>query len=355
MAIRTIYELLKLDNPEEYDFKNESDTAIVDLIDHINRHSKNDSHKDFNMKAIQYLKKIQEYGDNAENLITKFMDYVEYGKCGQTDDWNNAEKPYWLAFDCDSSNGLCNLTNRIYYMLWAWEWDYIKYKEKRRAIPESLRDKFPKWDEINSDTMNSFKTTYNAAIIIEAVKQNIITPEDVTNLRSVKDFHYKANDLAKNSEITCKARDNPYLQKFAGLTHSIGNFTLIPYKLRGEPFNASRGASVCDYWDLSLKLLKEDFSGETFKSYINTFFLNDYVDENYDIKPLMARHEKFLRREKLLPLEPPESEIDFLPKSEKELNEYLKNVICKIKLRGIRIVDELRKSDKFSVDLYKAW
>jgi hypothetical protein len=237
---------------------------------------------------------------NENNTIKKFLKYKDYYKVNK-------------KFDCDNSNGSCALADNIYYSLWGW-----CYKS-RYTISDDLKDKLGvPWDRLGTDTMNSFSTTYSQALKIDS------QDHDTVNI-------------------------NINLQKFAGLTHSIGNFTLIPFKLDWhndkKSFNQYRGANfgkyfVYDYFDLSLKLIKENISEEAFKNYIDTFFLDDYVDKDYEIKPLFKSHEAFLRSSKL-DLENPKK---FIPQNEAELNEYLVNVINNIELRGRRIVDELEKN-----------
>ena len=345
MTAGTIDKLLKLKNPEEYDFKNE--------IVNVNTYTDDLIIKEQVVLGVDNIKKLKAAGEELPGQRKKILEEQNpINKCLYLFDLNDNIKEFNSfipdirkdlrldVFHCDSAYGNCDLANAIYRSLWDWEWNLIMYKKRHRAIPDSLKDKFPKfpnWDKLGCDTMNSFKTTYN---------------------RAVKKIYKKSNQTEYETEFE-NADDNPYLQKFACLTHSIGNFTLVPYELSGESFNGNRGFKnfknrdenntlfVWDYWDLSLKLLKDDLSHEAFKSYIDTFFLNDYVDEDYNIIPLMQSHEKFLKRDKLkLPLKKSdnESESDFLPKSENQLNEYLKNVNCKIKLRGERMVRELEKN-----------
>ena len=236
-----------------------------------------------------------------KNAIKKFIMYRTYGK-------NEGE-----SFDCDNSNGSCSLSDDIYMKLWGWNF------QGRFTLPEFLTNKFSGyWTRFGSDTMNSFFTTYTCAVKI-----------------------YGDSDTANK---------NSYLQKFAVLTHSIGNFTLVPFKLRPtdkKSFNQYRGMNfgkyfVCDYFDLSLKLIKENVNITVFKDYIDTFFLNDYVDQEYNIKPLITRHKDMLNKE-YLELDNP---YDFLPQNEMELNEYLQNVIQMIEMRAKRIVTVLKTGEE---------
>ena len=97
---------------------------------------------------------------------------------------------------------------------------------------------------------------------------------------------------------------------------------------------------ISDYFDLSLKLIKENISEAGFRTYIDTFFLSDYVDSDYNIKPLFKRHGEMLEQEKLS-LHKPQS---FLPQDEEELNEYLENVIEIIEKRNRRILTALEET-----------
>lgn len=214
-------------------------------------------------------------------------------------------------FDCDS----CALSISIYEILWGWS------VSNQYQLPPNLRNSFP-WKTFGCDTMNSYQTIFNH------YQRTFGTPET-----------------------------NPYIRQLAAATHSIGNFTLVPYKLNPKDiasFNQFRGQRslkiqgrlitspyyVCDFFDLSLKLIKETVTENTFKEYIDTFFLNDYVDENYAIIPLSLGHETLLKQEKL---DTNNNYKKFLPATISELNEYLQVVLDKINLRGNRIISTLSK------------
>ena len=218
-------------------------------------------------------------------------------------------------FDCDSSDGTCSLTSDIYNRLWGWTY------ENRFHLSEPLSGCFQEqWERMGSDTMNSFSTIYRIASPI----------------------YYNKLRLLEQNEL---------LVSFASLTHTIGNFTLVPFQLSPQKdrrsFNQCRGFRgndsnpyfVYDFFDLSLKLIQENTSVQVFKDYIDTFFLNDYVDKDYRIIPLFKRHQVFLK-EQYLSVEDPTA---FLPQNETELNEYLSNVNRLIQKRGKRIVDALKK------------
>jgi hypothetical protein len=217
-----------------------------------------------------------------------------------------------LSFDCDNSNGTCDFVDSIYQELWGWSY------ENRMSLTSELQNKFNNyWDRLGSDTMNSFSTIYRQALKI-------------------------------NSDNKSSVKQNKHLQKFATLTHTIGNLTLVPFKIDPDndkkSFNQYRGFRdnhtnkyfVYDFFDLSLKIIKENVDIQTFKEYIDTFYLHDFVnlDDNYSIKPLLKKHKTLLAQNKMS-LDNPES---FLPDNNDELNEYLINVNKLIMQRSKRIV-----------------
>ena len=221
------------------------------------------------------------------NPLKKFLRYKEFNK--------NEGK-----FDCDNSNGTCSLTNDIYIELWGWSY------ENRFSMSNELKAKFGNaWTRFSADTMNSYQTTYTKA-------KEIYGAEGV--------------------------QENKLLLEFATYTHTIGNFSLVPFSFEeNTPFNPYRNTKFKDYFDLSLKFIKERVDAKTFKQYIDTFFLNDYVDSEYNVLPLFSGHKKLLLQEKMSI----ENVNDLLPQNEAELNEYLENVIEKIKNRGKRIANLL--------------
>lgn len=245
------------------------------------------------------LKNISPWDDvnNETNPIQKFLMYKS----------RNKES---VIYDCDNSNGTSKIANAFYFSLWGWNYD------NRLSIPDSIKHKVDvEWDRYGSDTMNSFMTTYKAAVKI-----------------------YGSEVLAQKNKL---------LIEFASLTHCLSNFTMMPFKLQKDDdksFNQYRGANfgkyfVYDYFDLSLQLIKESISFNAFKQYIDTFILNDYVDDHYNVKPLMSKQSAYLKAV-CLDLSNPSK---FLPNTEEELNEYLRNVISIIKSRSIRLMHEYNK------------
>jgi hypothetical protein len=309
------------EKPWEYDFKNEILEKAIDFYHGISEcYDKNDIAAE---KIKEYLIKnsTKRFWEN-ELAIKRWIQYIE-----SLDEENPIKVFYMgkiycfgnLEFDYDSSDGTFGLTNDIYDRLWGWHFRGAKLKN----VPDDLKKKLG-WQaddlEVGSDTMNSFATTYVQAIRIEAKDQG----------------------LAENDPLVlCAVNSNSELKKYAHLTHTIGNFTLLANPNKSEykrGFNVGRYAPTKDYWDLSLMLIWKNVRYEEFKSYIDTFCMKHYVDDEYVIKPLFARHKKYLDEQQI-----PVDKTELLPHTKCELNEFLKNVNCLIRGRGKEIVAKLNE------------
>lgn len=128
---------------------------------------------------------------------------------------------YGSQSDCDR----LPLTLDIYKRLWGNEFEFWNTKQTDFV-------------EANGETMNSFVTPYKA-------------------------FYKETYNLS-----------NPVFKDYAKLTHTVGNFIPV-YAIKNKknwfsPFNSKRYRSTYDYWDLTLKHIKE--------------FLNDFEDSHDSIK-----------------------------------------------------------------------
>jgi hypothetical protein len=222
------------------------------------------------------------------------------------------------GFDCDSSDGSCELTNAIYDVLWGWNY---KSKSEHSLIGKTT----PYWciARTGSDTMNSCVT----------MLANVLASDKKLQLQkyigcSYGNYYIKYNEL---SDVQWQIIINKYpaLESFIELHHSIGNFTLIPFRF--DPccsFNVGRASAVKDSWDLSLKMIKDKTEKTWFIEYIKDFFHNCYMNNSDEIVPLLDKNKVYLDGKCL-----PENKNELLP-CPAEYNEYLEKLNCKIKSRG---------------------
>ena len=149
-------------------------------------------------------------------------------------------------------------------------------------------------DIIRGETMNSFLTTFKCAL---EQSSDCDTQSDKLLIKSVKKLHfsylydekknikdqpYMAFDVVKNNR--------PAFQTFAKLTHTIGNFTVLPHWMNTGRSNLSQ-----DYWDIFLLSLQEwlDLISPTSEAWINfieLYYLQPYVNKDYQIEPLWKNH-----------------------------------------------------------------
>ena len=124
--------------------------------------------------------------------------------------------------------------------------------------------------------------------------------------------------VLENMDVFLKGKSEVVteLDKYAKLTHTIGNFTLVT-----KGFNSGRGGD--DYWDHALKEMKNQTQvlfGGGFEHYVDKFFMSgddiDYV-KNGEVEPWITRSEKG------------------------KIESFLKKVNPKIEARGKKIIKEL--------------
>lgn len=144
------------------------------------------------------------------------------------------------------------------------------------------------------ETMNSFLTTFKCAL---EQSSDYDTQSDKLGIKSgkklpysnlydekknIKEQPYMAFDVVKNNR--------PAFQTFATLTHTIGNFTVLPHWMNTARYNFSK-----DYWDITLLSLQEwlNPTTPTSKAWINfveMFYLQPYVNKDYQTELFWDKH-----------------------------------------------------------------
>lgn len=147
--------------------------------------------------------------------------------------------------------------------------------------------KFLEWqnnfeDSIRGETMNSFTTTFHQAIMLSSNKDDVYKEIGI-NENQYLNKQYEILLKDNNYKIFSCIKDNlKEFEEFAKLTHTIGNFTVLPNWM-----NTGRGGSftVLDYWDLTLKNLYEFlFPLGAWETFVNKYFLHSFLDKN--LKPM---------------------------------------------------------------------
>lgn len=181
------------------------------------------------------------------------------------------------SFDPDS----CPLTKKIYGELWGWKDDSRCFQEI--AVGGNLL-------VMGMETVNSFATSLFHVFKLAGLPR-----------MTVKDYTSSAEKIIR---AAIGAEAYMELERFALLTHTMGNFTLIPksispYTDGGMSFNQARGFQgghgTYDFFDLGLKLIERHSAQNSInlEDYAQTFLLEDYYS-NGAIMPLCNSHSVWL-------------------------------------------------------------
>ena len=168
------------------------------------------------------------------------------------------------------------------------------------ALAEELADVKSRGNDASADTMNSFWTTYARALKLETGETFYAKPHTEELLRR--------HDAEGYREI------NEMFSEFAVLTHTRGNFVLVPMYLptggqRRRSLNPVRGgyrSKWRDYWDLTLasirawraqRVLRRQLDDQFnipklggFDGYVRRHHLGAYVDSQGEVLPLWDGH-----------------------------------------------------------------
>ncbi|CIX95409.1 hypothetical protein [Streptococcus pneumoniae] len=187
---------------------------------------------------------------------------------------------------------------------------------------------------IRGETINSYLTTFTKAIMKSSNRDQVykeigINPKKYLN-EQYTILYYHEN--YQKFDIIAKNTDN--FGRFAELTHTIGNFTVLPNWM-----NCGRGMCLYDYWDITLMSLQEFLnilSPEAWPNFIKKYYLQPYVNTDYNVELFWDNHDNNL-----------------LPK-ETDFPIFLKKVNERIEERGKFIIKQIcDQLDQKDFNFYK--
>lgn len=276
--------------------------------------------------------------------------------------------PKFCDFDCDGTirknylkQGYYSWFPReIYRTLWNWK-DLCRVKDvefKYATIKQFARSCYDHDMQMGPDTMNSFWITFSAYLI--ANYSDTYRWNNFKNTVFFKDGENgKQRDRADGIKELIEADENyirsEKIKEFAEWTHTVGNIILVP-----AGYNGYRGTQPCikDYFDLSLDNLVNVWDGPSFLGvdcetrkrnyikYVNTFFLWDYVDENYEPVPLCESHKKQMEMQR----KTGRLEAKGVLPGKEELDDLCSNINGRIRRRGLFVIAMLRLAMGIDLD-----
>lgn len=185
-----------------------------------------DYHYDFKNESLK------EEVKHEKNPVKKFLKYKISGS----------------SFDCDRSE----LARSLYKKIW-------------RLSDEQLAN-------YDSDTMNSFYRIYRLLLLAYDIEQG----NSYWKSSGISNYKLRYKWLLDEYDYYKEINEHKEVQKFAGLTHSIGNFTLVP-----KGFNTKRNALFDDYWDITLEYFLKEFGEDTFLQHCQKFkYIGAYLDNS---------------------------------------------------------------------------
>lgn len=190
-------------------------------------------------------------------------------------------------------------------------WSNLRgHVETLAVVDEVLKAIFPNEDLTHKDVMHSFWNTYKYALqlaypsVFIGVKTypgpHVYRAPFVRKMDVWFADNIKANAEAHGLELTYNCatwydfllenfdkfplvNENKELQRFAQLTHTIGNIAIVP-----KGFNRRR--SCQDYWDFALLKFKAKMTKADWLQYVKNHEMQMYVTPEGDVIPFWKNH-----------------------------------------------------------------
>lgn len=178
-------------------------------------------------------------------------------------------------------------------------------------------------DIIRGETMNSFITTFNQAILCSNNKKEVyaaIAIDSTKYLSEQQELLYRDNHFQK-FELIEKNLDD--FTQFANQTHTIGNFTVLPHWMNTGRYRFSR-----DYWDLTLRSLREFLQPlGAWENFVDKYFLHSFLNDDLTVRELWEGHFSGV----------------ICPRKAEEFQQFLHHANAMIETRGETLMKEVIK------------
>jgi hypothetical protein len=169
------------------------------------------------------------------------------------------------------------------------------------------------------DTMNSFYRIYRLLLLAYDREQG----NSYWNSSGISDYELRYLWLLAEYDYYKEINEHEEVQKFAALTHSIGNFTLVP-----KGFNTKRNILFDDYWDITLEYFLKELGKDAFLQQCQKFNYTAAYLDNSKIQMYWEGHTMF---DKKLP-----SNFSTI-----QILEVIKKINRSIEIRGKEMLQEL--------------
>ena len=296
---------------------------------------------------------------NDKNADPKTYDFSDEGASQKYKDMKGIEKyftyravtqlfvDYFDGCSIKDPDSGSDLLQEIYSLLWDKnQCNGIKYCTKA--------------EKIMGDTLNSVQTTFDEMYKCYEKKEH--KKQRGKNNVSIKymltRYFCGIEEYKDDFSSVCECEE---FLDFLKTYHTLGNFMPVPYGC-----NAPRGTGkLKDYWDLTLKCIKEYYkteeskwaekivgnkykidyanwldSFESWENFIEKNYLEDFVDDEGEPLELWEGHFKNWENGKY-------SAESALPKTQDECKEYFKNAADHIEKRTVRMLEVLKRKSGY--------
>lgn len=348
MQVRTFDDLMKMERPETFDFKC-VDERLAEISDGVARFLRYRQIDCEDRDTLDVTADIYEKVYGAKDAPGKKKDrYFEVdGVLLESDTVNSFWTTYRALLEYCVKEYIRNymelgISKEFFYefiVLFGGVDTKIRSKNK---ISKRKMEEYGLCDEDAGAAYSYFSDYENLRTLDSKMKLNWYVSYCLEGQASNKDLEaerlewlYKNHATMKNIIVAaCSETTYVELEKFARLTHAIGNFCLVPYQ-----FNMNRAPLTDDYWDLSLVTLqgyagKGNWYGEGVRWFAKHF--SDVL--KLDVYFERVQEESFYES-KVRPLFLGHSFIHKKPVNAKEFEEFLVTVNRCVKERGKRLME----------------